>query len=355
MKKIFYCTIPLLFLLLFSGCSSTKEKFTVHLIEDEMFDTVIQFIQYTEDEEEFEKNTEIIKNEFSYYHRLFDKYKDYPGVANIKTINDAAGKAPVTVEQPVIDLLLFAKEMHEKTEGKNNIALGAVLKVWHNYRDMYGDPEEYNEDNTDSKIPDLNELEALRAHTDLSKLIIDDQSNSVFIEDPLMSIDVGGVAKGYATELVAKKLEEAGVTDFAINAGGNVRVSGHSYGSDGKMRSWNTGIQDPFVSTNPSVANIHITSGSLVSSGNYQRYYWHDGKKYSHIIDNDTLYPAFLYAQVSIYHKDSGTADYLSTELFLLPVDEGRKLAEKFDAEVLWMEMDGTIHKTSDFFEMKTP
>ena len=66
-------------------------------------------------------------------------------------------------------------------------------------------------------------------------------------------------------------------------------------------------------------------------------------------------FQSFLYAQVSIYHKDSGTADYLSTELFLLPVDEGRKLAEKFDAEVLWMEMDGTIHKTSDFFEMKTP
>lgn len=356
MKKIQILILVLLTILSLLGCSSNiKTKYTEHLIEDEMFDTVIQFILYTERESEFKEYTGKVKEEFTYYHKLFDKYNTYPGINNIKTINDSAGIQPVFVEQPIIDLLLFAKELHEKTEGKNNIALGAVLKVWHNYRDMYGDPEEYDENNDDSKIPLPVELEQLRPHTDLSKLIIDDEKNTVYIEDPKMSIDVGGVAKGYATEQVVRKFEDEGLTDFVVNAGGNVRVSGYSYGNNGKKRLWNTGVKDPLNPSNPSIANVQIKSGSLVSSGNYERFFWHDGKKYSHIIDNDTLFPSFLYAQVSIYHEDSGVADYLSTELFLLPFEEGKAVAEKLGAEVLWVGLDGTVQTTSDFFEVQGP
>lgn len=356
MKKL--CKLLALFiaLLCLFGCTATKKtKYTEHLIGDEMFDTVIQFILYTEEEDEFGAYTEKVKNEFIYYHKLYDKYHTYPGINNIKTINDSAGIAPVKVEQPIIDLLKFSKEMHEKTSGKTNIALGAVLKIWHDYRERYSDIEEYDEHNTSSKIPSKEELNQLRKNTDISKLIIDEEAMTVFIEDPDMSIDVGGIAKGYATEQVAKMLESEGLEDFVVNAGGNVRVSGYSYGENGKKRLWNTGVKDPLIQSNPSTANIRINSGALVSSGNYERFYWYDGKKYSHIIDDDTLYPSFEYAQVTIYHEDSAIADFLSTELYLLPIDQGKSIAKKFNAEVLWIEPDGTIHVTSDFFTLRNP
>lgn len=340
--------------LILSGCSATKiEKFSVKLIEDEMFDTVVTFITYTEDEQEFDQYTEELKKEYAYYHKLYDKYHTYPGINNIRTINEAAGVSEVVVDQEIIDLLVFAKKMYTETNQKNNIAIGAVLEVWHEYRDRFSDVYDYPKENTESEIPSLELLESRRDHINIEDMVIDDEKNTVFLKDPEMSIDVGGVAKGYATELIAQKFIEKGLENFVISAGGNVRAHGYSYGNDGKKRPWNTGLTDPFNQSNPSIANVSITTGSVVTSGDYERFYWHDQKRYSHIIDGDTLYPGFNFAQITVYVEDSGVADYLSTELFLLPYEEGMALAERFGAEVFWVYHDGSTKSTSDFFKVK--
>ncbi|MFH5834467.1 FAD:protein FMN transferase [Proteiniclasticum sp. C24MP] len=337
-----------------SGCSSSKiEKHSIRMVEDHMFDTVVTFIVYTDDEEEFSYFTKELKEQYAYYHKLYDKYNSYPGLNNIKSINEAAGTAEIEVSQDIIDLLSYAKEMHYETGGKNNIALGAVLEVWHDYRDLYSDPFEYPKENISSEIPPEDLLESKREHIDIENVIIDDISNTVFLKDPEMSIDVGGVAKGFATEKIAQHLIEKGLENFAISAGGNVRVHGYSFGENGEKRPWNTGITDPIDRSNPSIANVITTSGSVVSSGDYERFYWYDQKRYSHIIDGDTLLPGLNYAQITVYTEDSGLADYLSTEIFLLPKEEGEKIAEKFNAEVLWVYHDGTIEQTSDFFKVK--
>ncbi len=103
----------------------------------ELFDTVTTVVGYAESEEEFSAEMNRFHDLLEEYHQLYDIYNDYEGVTNIKTINDNAGGDPVEVDQRIIDLLLFAKEMYGRTGGKTNVMMGSVLSIWHDARE-YG-------------------------------------------------------------------------------------------------------------------------------------------------------------------------------------------------------------------------
>ena len=126
--------LPLLLaiILLMSGCAQTsqpeKKQYTATFLE--LFDTVTTIIgrDYTEDE--FSAKAQAIRDELQRYHRLFDIYNDYEGIANIKTINDHAGVSPVTVDRAIIRLLLDCKDYYRLTDGRVNAAMGSVLKLY---------------------------------------------------------------------------------------------------------------------------------------------------------------------------------------------------------------------------------
>ena len=112
------------------------------------------------------------------------------------------------------------------------------------------------------------------------------------------------------------------------------------------------GLENPDLTAGDYLLTVSISDLSLVTSGNYQRYYTVDGKKYHHIIDPGTLMPANYMQAVSVLTTDSGFADGLSTMLFLMPVEEGLELVEEMDGvEALWVEMDGTVVTSSGFDE----
>ena len=95
----------------------------------DVFDTVTDIVAYSSDEDTFNEQISAIKEKLKYYHKLFDIYNDYEGINNIKTINDNAGIAPVTVERDIIELLLLSKKMYTQTNGQMNVAMGSVLKI----------------------------------------------------------------------------------------------------------------------------------------------------------------------------------------------------------------------------------
>lgn len=239
-------------------------------------------------------------------------------------------------------MILFSKEMYEK-HGVTNIAMGSVLKIWSEYRDeAEANPE-------DAKIPPMGDLTKANEHTDIEKVIIDVENSTIYLEDPLMSLDVGAVAKGYATELVAKEIEAAGFTSGIISAGGNVRTIGKPL--DNIRERWGIGIQNPQKIIDNSVNNvletIFINDGSVVSSGNYQRFYIVDDKIIHHLIDPSTLMPGDYYSAVSVVTPDSGEADFYSTTAFLLPYEESRAFVESLEeVEALWVFKDGTVEVT---------
>lgn len=299
-----------------------------------VFDTVTSVIGYSADEETFSDYMQELQDELEIYHQLYDIYNDYDGINNIKTINDNAGIAPVVVDKRIIDMLEEAKSLYELTGGKMNVAMGSVLSIWHEYR------QEGINDPLHSKLPPMDELEAAVVHTDIGQMIIDTEASTVYLEDPEMSLDVGSVAKGYAVEMVCRKLEEEGLTHTLVSVGGNIRA----IGDKPEDTPWAVGIQNPDIHSDQEYLHrVQINNQSLVTSGVYQRYYTVGGKQYHHIIDPDTLMPRDEFKSVTILCEDSGMADCLSTAVFNMTLEEGQTFIESLDGvEAMWICSDDT-------------
>lgn len=331
-------------ILILISLTSCKEKELVRY-ESEfiiLFDTVTRIVGFAHSKEEFKEYAQLIYDNLKEYHQLYDIYNDYEGINNIKTINDNAGIKPVKVDQRIIDLLKFSKEVYEKTNGETNIAFGAVLKIWHEYR------TEGIDDPDNASLPPIEELKKAAEHTNIEDIIIDEEESTVFLRDPLMSLDVGAVAKGYATEQVSKIVREKGLTSGLLSVGGNVRAINNNIVTGD---SWNVGVQDPNSPRGQSILKlVKIDDMSMVTSGDYERYYVVNGEKYNHIIDKDTLYPAEYFSAITIICEDSGIADALSTATFAMPFEEGMEFINSLpDTEAMWVFTDGTIKYSENF------
>ena len=325
------CLILLVSILL-SGCAvfqPVPEQKQYNATFLNLFDTVTTIVGQADSEAAFQEKAQAVHDSLLHYHQLFDIYNEYEGLANLKTINDQAGIAPVTVEKDLIELLLDCKEYYTATNGKVNAAMGSVLNLWHEARsDSIDDP-------VNAYLPDETALENAREHINFDAVIIKEAASTVFISDPLTRLDVGAIAKGWAVQKVA----EAAPKGLLISVGGNVCATGPK---DDTGTAWVVGIQDP-NGGDEYLHTIYVSSGSVVTSGDYQRYFVVDGKPYHHIIDPDTLNPSTYWRSVTIVCPDSGLADCLSTALFLLPQAEGQQLLDKFNAEAMWVDADGKI------------
>ncbi|MBQ9119266.1 MAG: Gx transporter family protein [Lachnospiraceae bacterium] len=329
----------------FGGCKKADSKYSAHSFE--YFDTVTSILGYANSRKEFDAVTEEVWKELEKYHQLFTIYERYEGLENLCTINEVVDGAhrTVMVDESIIDMLLYAKEMYALTNGKVNIALGSVLSIWHEYREAgMNDPEA-------AQVPPMEQLIEASKHTDINQVVIDEEACTVTLTDPAMKLDVGAIAKGYATEMVARSLEEKGISGYVINVGGNVRTIGLK--GDGKK--WVVGIENPEEKEEEAYfAYLELAGESLVTSGSYQRYYTVDGKRYHHIIEPETLLPAEGYSSVSVVCKNSGNGDALSTALFCMSLEEGITLVEELpDTEAMWVLNDGTCHMSSGFDKYK--
>lgn len=337
MKKI----VPiLLMMVLLWGCagmaSENQKQYSATFLT--LFDTVTTILGPGETEEDFRQQAQRIHDELLVYHQLFDIYKEYDGLTNLKTINDQAGISPVTVDPAIIELLLDCKDYYELTDGKVNVAMGSVLKLWHDARSAgLHDP-------ANAQLPQVQKLMEAANHMDFDNVIIDEAASTVYITDPEMSLDVGAIAKGWA----AQKVSEGAPRGMLISVGGNVCATGPK---DSQGTPWVIGIQDP-DKADENLHTIYVTGGSVVTSGDYQRAYWVDGEQYHHIIDPETLMPSTLWSSVTVVSQDSALADALSTTLFLLPLEEGRALAEACGVQVLWVDGAGQEYMTSGFENM---
>lgn len=334
MKQRFLSIALTICLLVCGGACSSQEKTKYNTYSMDYFDTVITITGYEKSQGDFDKQSKEILDMFGDYHRLYSIYHRFDGLNNMCTVNQLTdGVHPtVKVDKAIIDMLLFAKKMHTVTNGKLNVAMGSVLSLWHDYRTVGKDNPQ------NASLPPMDKLQEAAKHTDISKMVIDEENSTVTLTDPLMKLDVGAIAKGYAVEQVALALEEKGVTGYVLNVGGNVRTVGSKPdGSD-----WSVGIENPDGSDY--IAYLNVSNMSVVTSGSYQRYYYVDGKPYHHIIQPETLMPAQNgYLSVSVVCKDSGMGDALSTALFCLSKKEGLALIDSIEgAEAMWVAEDGT-------------
>lgn len=312
----------LLCLLLLTGCSRKPQVYQVTWLD--VFDTVTTLRGYAPSQKAFEETADRVHTQLLEYHRLFDIYHSYPGMTNLCSVNASAG-FPVTVDARITALLTDCKGYYALTGGTVNVAMGSVLRIWHDCRES-------------GVLPDPDALTAAAAHCRMDDLLLD--GDTVTLRDPDMLLDVGAVAKGWTAQRICESLPEG----YLLNLGGNTAAPGGKPDGTG----WIIGIQDPNDETHY-LRTAPLYSGSLVTSGDYQRTYVVDGVAYHHIIDPKTNMPGGDFRSVTILCADSGLADCLSTALFLMDYEAGAALAVQCGVEALWVCQDGTIVQTDHF------
>ena len=346
--------IFLISVLIFS-CFNNKEKVYTETV-DGLFDTVHVISGYDKSEQEFKKKVKFYQEEMEKLHKLYTSYEDFQGINNISTINENAGIKPVKVDRNIIDLLKDTLERNKEISDKVNIAAGNVIDLWDKAK-------------TEGKLPEQSELEKMQKCAKTENIVINEQNSTVFIKERCTKLNLGAVAKGYAVEQVTKKMEKAGMTSFIISAGGNVKVVGkrkipkkESEITDLKSckDQFCIGIALPLYNDNKIdksnpynngkndyLAKIATENMSIVTTGNYQRYFVMDNKVYGHVINLETLKPEDSFASVSVITEDSGLADFMSTTLFLLSYEEGKALIEKMGKkekiDVIWAMKNGDV------------
>lgn len=299
-----------------TGCEAEHKRYSADYYD--VFDTACRFTAYCSSEEEFSAASEALHRELLRLHGLFDIY--YGGDNSIKALNDnGCLDAP---DKDIVALLSLGKEYYELSGGKLNIAMGSVLKLWHDGRE-------------NNFLPAPESLNEAAKHMDISLLEITE--DRIVINDTQMSIDLGAIAKGYACEKAAELILDMGIENFVLDFGGNVRTMGEK--PDGK---WTIGIKNPDGGI---LDRLECGDAAIITSGDYERMFEYDGQSYSHIIDPETLYPAGLYRSVTVIAKDSSEGDALSTALFCMDLESGMELLKKKDAKAVWVLADGTVER----------
>lgn len=287
-------------------------------LTDVGFDTPVT-LSATCSQQEFAKYTKILKKTFKENNKRFDQYHAYKNINNLYTLNHEAYKHPVTMDDTFLDCLKLALKM-QKQNSQFDITQGALLNLWHNARENTKVP------------PSEDEIANALKHIDINSIQI--QGNQVSYTDSDLSIDLGGIAKGYTAQLAKDALNKAGLHNGYVNAGGNVVLLGKK--EDGS--NWKIGIQSP--DSNSALVQYETKDPtSLVTSGDYQRYFTYKKKRYSHIIDPQTGYPANYVRSVTVITKDSKKADALSTTLFCMSVKDGKKYIASlnYDVQAIWI------------------
>ena len=345
--KLGFLFLALLYLCGCTAPSSLAEKSGTKFTrrETQIFDTEITFIAYAKTEDEFLRVHERTMDLLRELDHIFDAYTAYDDLHNLYYVNRHAAEEPVEIPQPLFELISWCKAAWENGHRDTNIAMGAVLSIWHDYRTAgIAHPES-------AQLPPMEELMRAREHTDFENVILDPEKSTVFFTDPALTLDIGAVAKGYAADKAAAFLKDV-MPSFLLSLGGNVYAGEAPL--DGRA-SWAVGVQDPRADAlalslggTEILDVVDVNRLSVVTSGDYWRYYMVDGERYHHIIDPETLMPSRQVLSVTVVCESSILADFLSTTLFVLPFEDGLKAVEGLEGvEAMWVLPDGTIEASS--------
>jgi thiamine biosynthesis lipoprotein len=234
--------------------------------------------------------------------------------SEIERLNHAAGEKPVPIGRDVLDVLSMARQTSEWTEGKFDVTFGVLSGLWKFDHDL------------DGIIPARADVVARLPLIDYRQLEVDVANSTAFLKQKGMRVHLGGIGKGYAVDRAAAILRGRGFNDFMIQSGGDLYVAGQR-----GDRPWRAGIQDPRGPEGTSFAAMDLTDSAFTTSGDYERFFMKDGRRYHHIIDPDTGEPAHGCRSVTIVARTATLADALDTGIFILGPEKGMALIERLN------------------------
>ena len=247
----------------------------------------------------------------------------------VSLINSNAGSRPVEVPEELVRILERGIEYGRLSQGAFDITWRGMGPLW-----KFGE---------DFRVPGKKEVAEAVRRVNFRKIVLD--GNSVFLPDPGMAIGLGGIAKGYAIDRAGMKIRQAGIMNFLVDGGGDILASGNTHG-----RSWLVGIRDPRGERADLIRRLSVSGGAVVTSGDYERFNIVDGRRYHHIIDPRTGYPADKCRSVTVFSSQAEKADVLATAVFVLGPEEGMRLIREIgDSEALIVDSSGEIFMSEGF------
>lgn len=251
----------------------------------------------------------------------------------IDEINLSAGKNPVVVDKTTYEVVEKALSYSALTDGAFDITIGPIVKLWN-----IGFPE--------ARVPSEAEILHTLPLVDYHNVVLNPEDTSIYLTKEGMSLDLGGIGKGYAADEVATLLREQGVNHAIIDLGGNLYTLGNKPGD----KPWTIGVQDPFNPRGEIIGTLQTENQSIVTSGIYERYLEDEtGNTYHHILNPKTGYPFDNeIAGVTIISDTSIDGDALSTSVFALGLENGLTFIENMNSvEAIFITKDSEVYTSS--------
>ncbi len=297
------------FFLLFVAACTPKEP--LYNTQSYVFGTLVDITIYGETEAKAQAVSNAIISNFQQLHNRLHAWRP----SELQSLNSAftQGKAPVSIEPDIANMISDATKLSIQSKGAFNPSIGGLIEAWGFHRDAFK-PSPIDKE----KIKNL-----LEANPQMTDIVIG--NNQAFSNNPKVQVDFGGYAKGYALDSAAAYLRKQGVKNALINIGGNIIALG-KHGD----KAWRVGIQHP---RKPSaIAAVDLEAGwAIGTSGDYQRYFKLDGKRYCHIIDPSTGYPSEGTQAVTVLIPPQANAgvlsDVVSKPIFIAKADQRTEAA----------------------------
>lgn len=251
--------------------------------------------------------------------------------SEISKINSSAGKSPVKVSYETYSILERSLSYSKSSDGIFDVTVGPLTQLWG-----------FNGDEESVAVPDKKAIDSCLKLVGYKELILNYNDTTAFLKRAGMSIDLGGIGKGYAIDRASDILKKNGLTSFLFNAGGDVLVSGYK----AEDQNWTVGIKDP-RKEDKLLGSVEFTNKSIATSGDYERFFEIDGRRYHHIIDPSTGFPASNSISVSIIAESAERADALATTVFITQGKTGWQGSN--DEEFLIISKDFTRIFSPDF------
>ena len=325
-SKKFIIVIPLAVVLICLGIIKFNENSRECFKNIFLMDTIIDLKYYG-------KNSEKAMNESINKLREIDNNMSLSkSDSEMVKINNNAGKRSVKVNDGFLNVINKAIYYGRLSDGAFDISIRPVDKLW-----GIGTKNE--------RIPKEKEIKENLKFVNYKNIETDNFNKTVFLRNKNMAIDLGGIAKGYAADELVKILKENNIKSGLINLGGNI----YTYKKDKNDKPFNIGIQDPKEENGQIFAIINVKNKSVVTSGNYERYFIKNGKRYHHIMDPKTGAPSESgIISSTIISDKSIDGDALSTATFILGVKKGMELINSLSGvEAIFVTNDNKVYTSS--------
>jgi len=325
MKKYKAYLLPFLLLcMLLSSCSANR--LSAYKKSKALLDTFVTITVVATSQDMADK---AIEDAFDIIEKFGDLVNFYSDKSELSAINRNAGIREVRVSPETLDIIEKALFVSEKSGGAFDPTIGPEIKLWDFLKKVKPSDAEIRKN-----LPLVN----------YKNIIIDRTKSTVFLSRRNMLLDLGGIAKGFAADLAVQSLKQKGISSGLVAVAGDIKA----FGLKPDKKPWIVGIKNPRQKSNDDeiIARVPLSDKAISTSGDYERYFIMDGKRFHHLLIPKSGYPANTCQSVSVIADQGVMTDAFSTAFFVLGPERGLGLAKEMGMDVMIIDSKGALHTT---------